>query len=215
MFDFSANGESVVISVAGRFGDDEAVLQWKRDRTQVGSKELFITLECSASDLAIAPFPVSLQENMWTNEPMLEVCPETNTPRRPSYVRTQSLMRSRSTSTAKSLSDDALWRGNSLMCVTAHGWLNLRFTLPNFGSMSRCELLWEAESWTCEVIWHGSVAQMETDLKTLWKFLAFIWCLALREEHLRICLRELDVFTAEYLCLKLHCAYSSPHGGWL
>ncbi|ELU05731.1 hypothetical protein CAPTEDRAFT_223549 [Capitella teleta] len=76
----SSGEESVIISVAGCFGDDEAVLKWKRDR---------------------------YQENMWTNEPVLEVCPKTNTPRRPSYVKTQSLMRSRSTSTQRSMSDEA------------------------------------------------------------------------------------------------------------
>ncbi|XP_013412235.1 uncharacterized protein LOC106174987 isoform X2 [Lingula anatina] len=52
------SGEPVIVSCAGCYGDDESVLKWTKEEG----------------------------EKMWTNEPFMEICPITSSPKRPVYM---------------------------------------------------------------------------------------------------------------------------------
>ncbi|KAH3798472.1 hypothetical protein DPMN_152071 [Dreissena polymorpha] len=73
----SCNNEPLILSFSGSFGDDEAVLKWKKHEN----------------------------EQLWTNEPILELCPRTKTAILPTYMRRRMSSNSSHNSIASGNSD--------------------------------------------------------------------------------------------------------------
>ncbi|KAK6194816.1 hypothetical protein SNE40_000364 [Patella caerulea] len=62
----TSQADPIMLSMSGSYGDDEAVLKWRKEANEM----------------------------MWTNEPILEICPHTKIAKMPNYMRRLSLMSS-------------------------------------------------------------------------------------------------------------------------